>query len=64
MNGASVPLVKRIIRSVSAEDGRRLLERILELTATDEIEREVRTEMARRFPGLLADEGAISPASS
>jgi phosphotransferase system enzyme I (PtsI) len=53
MNGGSVPLVRRIVRATSAEDGRRLLERILELTAADDIEREVRSEMTRRFPGLL-----------
>ena len=58
MNGASVPLVKRIIRATSAEDGRRLLERILELTAADDIEREVRAEMTRRFPGLFCGGGA------
>jgi len=57
MNGASVPLVKRIIRATSAEDGRRLLERILELTAADDIEREVRAEMTRRFPGLFCGGG-------
>jgi phosphotransferase system enzyme I (PtsI) len=63
MNGASIPLVKRVVRAASAADGRALLERILELTAADEIDREVRTEMLRRFPGIL-DEGdtTVGPA--
>jgi phosphotransferase system enzyme I (PtsI) len=61
MNGASIPLVKRVVRAASAADGRALLERILELTAGDDIEREVRSEMARRFPGLLEAEAAVGP---
>ena len=60
MNGGSIPLVKRIVRQACAADGRRLVERLLELTAADEIEREVRSEMAQRFPGLL-DEMAVGP---
>jgi phosphotransferase system enzyme I (PtsI) len=60
MNGASVPLVKRVIRAASAADGRRLLERILELTAADDIEREVQAEMVRRFPGLFAGDASAS----
>jgi hypothetical protein len=36
------------------------VERLLELTAADEIEREVRSEMAQRFPGLL-DEMSVGP---
>ena len=61
MNGPSIPLVKRIIRAASAADGRRLLERVLELTAADDIEREVRAEMTRRFPGLLESEARVGP---
>ncbi len=61
MNGPSIPLVKRIIRAASAADGRALLARLLELTAGDEIEREVRAEMARRFPGLLEPEAVVEP---
>jgi phosphotransferase system enzyme I (PtsI) len=60
MNAGSIPLVKRIVRQACAADGRRLVERLLELTAADEIEREVRSEMAQRFPGLL-DEMAVGP---
>ena len=62
MNGPSIPLVKRVIRSASAADGRALLERLLELTSADEIEHEVRAEMARRFPGLLESEAVVRPA--
>jgi phosphotransferase system enzyme I (PtsI) len=61
MNGPSIPLVKKVIRSASAADGRALVERLLELTSADEIEREVRSEMARRFPGLLQAESSVGP---
>jgi phosphotransferase system enzyme I (PtsI) len=57
MNGASIPLVKRILRAAKASDGRALVERVLSLTTADDIEREVRMEMVRRFPGLLGDDG-------
>jgi phosphoenolpyruvate-protein phosphotransferase (PTS system enzyme I) len=59
MNGPAIPLVKRVLRAASAADGRVLVERLLRLTTADEIEREVRTEMSRRFPGLLGDEPAL-----
>jgi phosphotransferase system enzyme I (PtsI) len=61
MNGPSIPLVKRVIRAAHAEDGKRLVERLLELTAADDIEREVRSEMVRRFPGLLENDAAVGP---
>jgi phosphotransferase system enzyme I (PtsI) len=61
MNGGSVPLVKRIIRAGSAADGKRLVDRLLQLTTADEIEREVRTEMSRRFPGLLDKDPSVGP---
>ena len=63
MNGPSIPLVKWVIRNASARDGRQLLDRILLLHTVDEIEREVRAEMARRFPGLLERAAAVGPAS-
>jgi len=63
MNGPSIPLVKRVIRSVSAAEGKELVGRILRLTAADDIEREVRAEVTRRFPGLLESEGAVGPVS-
>jgi phosphoenolpyruvate-protein phosphotransferase (PTS system enzyme I) len=63
MNGPSIPVVKRIIRAAKAADGRLLVERLLALTFADDIEREVREEMARRFPGLLEQEAAVGPVS-
>ncbi len=62
MNGPSIPLVKRVIRAARAEDGRALVEHLLTLTLADEIEREVRAEMQRRFPGLLESEMPNGPA--
>jgi phosphotransferase system enzyme I (PtsI) len=61
MNGPSIPLVKRVLRAARAADGRKLLERVLELTAADDIDREVRGEMARRFPGMLEFEPTVGP---
>jgi phosphotransferase system enzyme I (PtsI) len=63
MNGPSIPFVKRVIRAARAADGRALVERLLALSTADDIEREVRTEMARRFPGLLGEDhgGAAVP---
>lgn len=63
MNGPSIPMVKRVIRAAKASDGRALVERLLNLTFADDIEREVRTEMAERFPGLLEQELAVGPVS-
>jgi phosphotransferase system enzyme I (PtsI) len=60
MNGPSIPLVKKVIRSASAADGQALVERLLDLTSADEIEREVRSEMVRRFPGLLEAEASVT----
>ncbi len=59
MNGPSIPFVKRVIRAARASDGRALVERLLALTTAEDIEREVRTEMVRRFPGLLGEEPGI-----
>ena len=59
MNGSSIPFVKRVLRAGRAADGRALVERLLSLTTADDIEREVRGEMVRRFPGLLGDEPGV-----
>jgi len=56
MNGPSIPLVKRVLRATRAEDGRDLVRRLLDLTTADDIELEVRSEMLKRFPGLLDHE--------
>jgi phosphotransferase system enzyme I (PtsI) len=64
MNGPSIPFVKRIVRAGRAADGRALVERLLALTVADDIEREVRAEMMRRFPGLLSEEAGIGSAQA
>ncbi|HEY6013836.1 MAG TPA: putative PEP-binding protein, partial [Candidatus Limnocylindrales bacterium] len=61
MNGPSIPFVKRVLRAARASDGRALVERLLALSTTDDIEREVRAEMTSRFPGLLGEESAAGP---
>jgi phosphotransferase system enzyme I (PtsI) len=63
MNGTSIPLVKRVIRAARASDGRLLVERLLTLSIAEDIEREVRSEMARRFPGLLENDTTMGPVS-
>jgi len=60
MNGPAIPAVKQVIRGVSLAEARALVDRLLELTHADEIERAVREEVQRRFPGVL--EGAPAPA--
>jgi phosphotransferase system enzyme I (PtsI) len=61
MNGTSIPLVKRVLRAARASDGRELVARILGMTTAEDIEREVRTEMTRRFPDLLDSGDGIGP---
>jgi phosphotransferase system enzyme I (PtsI) len=61
MNGPSIPLVKRVIRAARASDGRALVARLLALTTAEDIEREVKAEMARRFPGLVGEEPPLGP---
>ena len=62
MNGPSIPLVKRVLRAAKASDARALAKRLLDLTTADDIEREVKAEMTRRFPGLLQSDAAVGPA--
>ncbi|HSM93851.1 MAG TPA: phosphoenolpyruvate--protein phosphotransferase [Anaeromyxobacteraceae bacterium] len=61
MNGPSIPFVKRVVRAARASDAQALVDRLLALTAADEIEREVRVEMARRFPWLVTEEPVVKP---
>jgi phosphotransferase system enzyme I (PtsI) len=61
MNGPSIPLVKRVIRAAKASDGRALVARLLALTTADDIEREVKAEMSRRFAGLLGEDAILGP---
>jgi phosphotransferase system enzyme I (PtsI) len=62
MNGPSIPVVKKVIRGSSAAEARALVDRIMTLTFADDIEREVRGEMHRRFPELF--ESAALPADT
>jgi phosphotransferase system enzyme I (PtsI) len=62
MNGPSVPLVKRVVRAAKASDARALALRLMELTTADDIEREVKAEMMRRFPGLVQTDSTSGPA--
>jgi len=50
---SQIPLVKRVIRNSTSEDGRKLLEQAVRLTTAEEIERFVRSEMLSRFGELL-----------
>jgi phosphotransferase system enzyme I (PtsI) len=61
MNGPSIPFVKRVVRAARASDAQALVDRLLALTAADEIEREVKAEMARRFPWLVSEEPPKGP---
>jgi len=63
MNGPSIPLVKKVLRSASAAAGRELVERLLRLSSADEIEREVRAEVAKSFPMLMESAAAVGPVS-
>jgi phosphotransferase system enzyme I (PtsI) len=51
---SQIPIVKRIIRSSTAEDGRAMLEHALKLSTAEEIERFVRAEMQTRFGDAMA----------
>jgi phosphotransferase system enzyme I (PtsI) len=62
MNGPAIPVVKQVIRGARASDARALVERLLSFTFADDIEREVREEMARRYPALF--EGQSIPAGA
>jgi phosphotransferase system enzyme I (PtsI) len=63
MNGPSIPLVKRVLRAARAEDGRALVARMMALTQADDIEREVRDEMNRRFGALMEHDSQVGPVS-
>jgi phosphotransferase system enzyme I (PtsI) len=49
MTSGQIPVIKRIIRSVSMVEARALLERAMQFSTAEEIERFVKTEMDRRF---------------
>jgi phosphotransferase system enzyme I (PtsI) len=64
MNGPSIPFVKKVIRSARASDAQALVDRLLALSVADEIEREVRAEMIRRFPWLVSEAPLVGPGGS
>jgi phosphoenolpyruvate-protein phosphotransferase (PTS system enzyme I) len=62
MNGPAIPVVKQVLRGARASEARALVEKLLSLTFADDIEREVREEMLRRYPALF--EGQNIPAGA
>ncbi len=50
MDPHSIPRVKKIIRSTTIKESRELLENIMKLATTDEIEDYIQTELAKQFP--------------
>jgi phosphotransferase system enzyme I (PtsI) len=54
MAAAQVPIIKRLIRHATAEEGRALLAHAMTLNTAEEIERFVRAEMQSRFGDALA----------
>ncbi|MHB1846216.1 MAG: phosphoenolpyruvate--protein phosphotransferase [Deltaproteobacteria bacterium] len=56
MTAAAVPVVKRLLRALRADESRALLERAMQLGTQEEIERFVRDAMKEKL-GALVDEG-------
>jgi phosphotransferase system enzyme I (PtsI) len=57
MNPADIPRVKRVIRSTSLADAKKLLEEAMSFSSHDEIERYVLNQMQERFPEVFEDAG-------
>ena len=57
MNPADIPKVKRVIRSTSLSDAKKLLEEAMAFSSHDEIERYVLNQMQERFPEVFEDAG-------
>jgi len=55
MNPADIPPVKRVIRSTTLCDAKKLLEAAMAFSAHDEIERYVLEQMRKRFPQLVGN---------
>ena len=53
-----IPEVKRIIRSITYDEAKRLVRKAMTLSTANEIRRHVATMMHERFPELMAEEGA------
>jgi phosphotransferase system enzyme I (PtsI) len=50
MNPISIPRVKKILRALTREKSKRLLEEIMELTTTDEVERHLKKDIGHLLP--------------
>jgi len=57
MNPADIPKVKRVIRSTTLADAKKLLEEAMAFSSHDEIERYVLNQMQERFPEAFEDAG-------
>jgi phosphotransferase system enzyme I (PtsI) len=55
MNPLSIPRVKKVLRMSTVEEARELCRAIFQMTSGSEIERHVRSTMARRFPKDFPD---------
>jgi phosphotransferase system enzyme I (PtsI) len=62
MSGTSIPMVKRIIRSLSRAEAADLYDHAIRLKAGPDIEAYVRSEMARRFPEICGRLPEMRPA--
>ena len=61
MNPADIPKVKRVIRSTTLADAKKLLEEAMAFSSHDEIERYVLNQMQERFPEAFEDAGRPAP---
>jgi phosphoenolpyruvate-protein phosphotransferase (PTS system enzyme I) len=61
MNPADIPKVKRVIRSTTLADAKKLLEEAMAFSSHDEIERYVLNQMQERFPEAFEDSGRPAP---
>jgi phosphotransferase system enzyme I (PtsI) len=52
-----IPEVKRIIRSITYDEAKRLVRKAMTLSTADEIRKHVGSMMHERFPELMAEEG-------
>ncbi len=59
MNPVTVARVKQVIRLVSWEESRRMVQEALTLKTTEQVNRFVRLQMSRRFPELFGPNGKM-----
>jgi phosphotransferase system enzyme I (PtsI) len=55
MNPADIPKVKRVIRSSTLKEAKKLLKEAMAFSSHDEIERYVLDRMRQRFPQLFSE---------